>query len=152
MLAGTPIVDGVAPVDAMLATRLRLAIGRLNRRIRLATNDIPPLQFSTLATLEEHGPQRSGELAMREAVSAPTMTRVLSCLAERGLIDRRADPADARSVRVSLSDEGIAALVRIRSERVALLGVRLGRLTREQRAALEAAVPALESLVSADDW
>jgi hypothetical protein len=31
------------PVDRELATRLRLAVSRLARRIRLATNDIPPL-------------------------------------------------------------------------------------------------------------
>jgi DNA-binding MarR family transcriptional regulator len=134
-------------VDTELATRLRLAVGRLNRRIRLATNDIPPLQFSALATLDKHGPLRSGELAQREAVTAPTMTRVLAALAERGLITRTADPTDARSVRVALSPAGVAALDRIRSEQTALLGARIARLTEEQRAALIAGLPALEALV-----
>ena len=138
------------PVDTELATRLRLAVGRLNRRIRLATNDIPPLQFSALATLDKYGPLRSGELAQREAVTAPTMTRVLAALAERGLVTREADPTDARSVRVSLSPAGIEALSRIRSERTALLGARLARLTDEQRAALVAGLPALEALVADD--
>ena len=138
------------PVDTELATRLRLAVGRLNRRIRLATNDIPPLQFSALATLDKHGPLRSGELAQREAVTAPTMTRVLAALAERGLVTRESDPTDARSVRVSLSPAGIDALTRIRSERTALLGARLARLSDEQRAALVAGLPALEALVEDD--
>jgi DNA-binding MarR family transcriptional regulator len=138
------------PVDTELATRLRLAVGRLNRRIRLATNDIPPLQFSALATLDKHGPLRSGELAQREAVTAPTMTRVLAALAERGLVTRESDPTDARSVRVSLSPAGIDALSRIRSERTALLGARLARLSDEQRAALVAGLPALEALVEDD--
>jgi DNA-binding MarR family transcriptional regulator len=138
------------PVDTELATRLRLAVGRLNRRIRLATNDIPPLQFSALATLDKHGPLRSGELAQREAVTAPTMTRVLTALAERGLVTRESDPTDARSVRVSLSPAGIEALSRIRSERTALLGARLARLSDEQRAALVAGLPALEALVEDD--
>jgi DNA-binding MarR family transcriptional regulator len=138
------------PVDTELATRLRLAVGRLNRRIRLATNDIPPLQFSALATLDKHGPLRSGELAQREAVTAPTMTRVLAALAERGLVTRESDPTDARSVRVSLSPAGIEALTRIRSERTALLGARLARLSDEQRAALVAGLPALEALVEGD--
>ncbi len=137
-------------VDTELATRLRLAVGRLNRRIRLATNDIPPLQFSALATLDKHGPLRSGELAQREAVTAPTMTRVLAALAERGLVTRESDPTDARSVRVSLSPAGIDALTRIRSERTALLGARLARLSDEQRAALVAGLPALEALVEED--
>jgi DNA-binding MarR family transcriptional regulator len=138
------------PVDTELATRLRLAVGRLNRRIRLATNDIPPLQFSALATLDKHGPLRSGELAQREAVTAPTMTRVLAALAERGLVTRESDPTDARSVRVSLSPAGIDALTRIRSERTALLGARLARLSDEQRTALVAGLPALEALVEDD--
>jgi DNA-binding MarR family transcriptional regulator len=135
------------PVDSELATRLRLAVGRLNRRIRLATNDIPPLQFSALATLDKQGPLRSGELAQREAVTAPTMTRVLAALAERGLVHREPDPTDARSVRVSLSPAGTEALNRIRSERTALLGARIARLTGDQRAALVAGLPALEALV-----
>jgi DNA-binding MarR family transcriptional regulator len=138
-------------VDAELATRLRLAVGRLHRRIRLATNDIPPLQLSTLVTLDQHGPLRSGELAQREAVSPPTMTRVLASLTGRGLVERAADPADARSVRVSLAPAGASALTAIRSERVALLGARLARLSPEQRTAIEVALPALEALVSADE-
>jgi DNA-binding MarR family transcriptional regulator len=138
------------PVDSELATRLRLAVGRLARRVRLATNDIPPLQLSALATLDKHGPLRSGELAAREAVTAPTMTRVLSSLSERGLVTRQPDPTDARSVRVSLSPAGLETLARIRSERTALLGARVARLTDEQRAALIAALPALESLVEED--
>jgi DNA-binding MarR family transcriptional regulator len=136
--------------DIELANRLRLAVSRLARRIRLATNDIPPLQLSTLATLDQHGSLRSGELAQREAVTAPTMTRVLAALAERGLIVRTPDPSDARSVLVSLSVPGAQALGRIRSERTALLGARLARLSDAQRAALTAALPALEALVAED--
>jgi len=135
-------------VEDELATRLRLAIGRLNRRIRLATNDVPPLQLSTLVTLDQHGPLRPGEVAQREAVAPPTMTRVLAALDERGLVVRSADPSDARSVRVALSPEGARALAQIRSERTALLGARLARLTDAQRAALAAAMPAIEALVA----
>jgi DNA-binding MarR family transcriptional regulator len=143
-------VTELPAVDNELATRLRLAVGRLARRVRLATNDIPPLQFSALATLDKHGPLRSGELAAREAVTAPTMTRVLGALAERGLVMREADPTDARSVQVSLSPDGVEALNRIRSERTALLGARIARLTHEQRVALIAGLSALEALVEDD--
>jgi DNA-binding MarR family transcriptional regulator len=136
--------------DTQLATRLRLAVGRLHRRIRLASNDVPPLQLSTLVSIEQHGPLRLGELAGREAVSAPTMTRVLAGLDERGLIVRTPDPQDARSVRVSLSEQGRMVLEDVRSRRTALLDARLARLTDAQRAALVAALPALEALVTED--
>jgi DNA-binding MarR family transcriptional regulator len=136
--------------DTDLAARLRIAVGRLHRRIRLATNDVPPLQLSTLVSIEQHGPLRLGELAAREAVTAPTMTRVLAALHERGLIVRTPDPADARSVRVALSELGGQVLAQVRSERTALLDARLARLTPAQRSALMTALPALEALVTED--
>ena len=136
--------------DAQLANRLRLAVSRLHRRIRLASNDIPPLQLSSLVSIEQHGPLRLGELAQREAVTAPTMTRVLAALDERGLIVRAPDPDDARSTRVSLAAAGVRALTDVRSRRTALLDARLARLTDAERAALVAAMPALEALIHAD--
>lgn len=144
------IAPVLVDVDLELATRLRLAIGRVNRRLRLATNDLPPLQLSVLVTLEQHGPLRLGEVARHEAVSPPTITRVLAALERRGLVDRATVPGDARSVRISLSAAGAASLASVRSERAALLGARLARLNAEQRHALEAAIPALEALVAAD--
>jgi DNA-binding MarR family transcriptional regulator len=134
--------------DPHLAARLRIAVARLSRRIRLDTNDVPPLQLSTLASIEQHGPLRLGELAIRESVTAPTMTRVLAALDERGLIVRSPDPHDARSTRVALSEAGALALRDVRSQRTALLNARLARLTDEQRAAVVAALPALEALVT----
>ncbi len=137
-----------AGTDPHLAARLRIAVARLSRRIRLDTNDVPPLQLSTLASIEQYGPLRLGELAAREAVTAPTMTRVLAALDERGLIVRSPDPHDARSTRVALSEAGALALRDVRSQRTALLNARLARLTDEQRAAVVAALPALEALVT----
>ena len=137
--------------DAQLATRLRLAVGRLHRRIRLATNDIPPLQLSSLVSIEMHGPLRLGELAQREAVTAPTMTRVLAALDDRGFIVRTPDPDDARSTRVSISPAGSAALASVRSQRTAILDARLARLSDADRAALTAALPALEALITAGE-
>jgi DNA-binding MarR family transcriptional regulator len=135
-------------VDPQLASRLNLAVGRLSRRIRLDTNDVPPLALSTLASIELHGPVRLGELAAREAVTAPTLTRVLASLQERDLIVRSPDPDDARSTRVALSEAGARVLAEVRSQRTALIDARLARLTDSQRAALSAALPALEALVT----
>jgi DNA-binding MarR family transcriptional regulator len=135
-------------LDAELASRLRLAVGRLARRLRLdGDGGLPPLQLSTLVTIELNGPLRLGELAQRESVAAPTMSRVLAALDERGAIDRRPDPADARSTLVSVSDTGRGLLATIRSERTASLARRLDRLDPAERAALVAALPALEALV-----
>ena len=131
-----------------LPARLRLAVGRLNRRIRIDSGAaLPPLQTSVLATLLEHAPLRLSELARREAVTPPTMSRVLAALDEAGLLVRTPDPQDARSALIHLSDAGHETIERIRTERTAQLAERLDRLDAVQRAALEAALPALEVLV-----
>jgi DNA-binding MarR family transcriptional regulator len=109
---------------------------------------LPPLQTSVLVTLEEHEPLRLSELARREAVTPPTMSRVLAALDDAGLLVRRPDPQDARSALVELSEEGRATIEKIRTERTAMLAERLERLTPEHRAALEQALPALEALVA----
>ena len=135
--------------DPMLPARLRLAIGRLNRRIRVDSAAVlPPLQTSVLVTLEGHEPLRLSELARREAVTPPTMSRVLAALDDAGLLVRTPDPQDARSALVELSPEGRAMIERLRTERTAVLAERLERLAPEHREALAAAVPALEALVA----
>ena len=134
--------------ETELAARLRLVIGRLHRRIRIdGRESVPPLQLSAMVTVEEHGPLRLSELARREAVSVPTMSRVLAALDEQGLVVRTPDPQDARSVLVTLSEEGARRLTQVRNHRTALVARRLRRLDPAQRAALAAALPALEALL-----
>lgn len=135
-----------------LAARLRLTVGRLHRRIRIdGRESIPPLQLSALVTVEQHGPLRLSELARREAVTAPTMSRVLTALDEQGLVIRMPDPSDARGVQILLSDLGAALLEEVRSHRTALVARRLTRLTEEQRGVLAQALPALEALLVDDE-
>lgn len=135
-----------------LAARLRLVVGRLHRRIRIdGRESIPPLQLSALVTVEQHGPLRLSELARREAVTAPTMSRVLTALDEQRLVVRTPDPQDARGVLVTLSDQGATGLAEVRSHRTALLARRLARLDTGQRALLSAALPALEALLVDDE-
>ena len=135
-----------------LAARLRMAVGRLNRRIRIDGHEtIPPLQLSALVTIEQHGPLRLSELARREAVTAPTMSRVLSALDEQGLVIRTPDPLDARGVRIVLSASGSLRLNEVRRTRTALVARRLARLDAEQRRSLDAAMPAIEALLVDDD-
>jgi DNA-binding MarR family transcriptional regulator len=129
------------------ATRLRLAVGRLQRRIRIDSGD-SPLQLAALATTELHGPLRLSELAKREAVTAPTMSRVLAALGEQGLIVRTPDPQDGRGVLVTVSEVGRARLAEIRTHRTAFVARRLARLDPGQRAAIRAALPAIEALLN----
>jgi DNA-binding MarR family transcriptional regulator len=77
------------------------------------------------------------------------MTALVTRLERAVLVRRDPDPDDARAVRVSLTADGADCLERIRGSRAALIEARLAALSAEQRAALAAALPALDSLISA---
>lgn len=104
---------------------------------------------ATLATLERAGPCRITSLAAREGVTQPAMTQLIARLEGDGLVTREPDPADGRVVQAGITDEGRAVLSRRRAVRADRLAVLLDRLSREQRAALAAALPAIDVLTSA---
>lgn len=139
-------VDGA---DTELAARLRVAVGRLQRQVRRrAVGDLTLSQISALFSLEQHGPLRAGDLAVRESVSAPTMTRILAVLEDRGLVAREVDPADRRASSVALTDDGADMLGSLRRERTAFLEDRLAHFDDEGRRRLAEAVEVLEQLVA----
>lgn len=140
------LADGRSALDDDdLAGRLALAVGRLNRRMRSSTGDLSHGQLSALSTIVRRGPLRPGELAAIEVVAAPTITRVVSDLEARGLVQRQPDPADGRSSFVSGTEAGIDLLLRARSDRARAVQAILAELTPAQVASLSAALPALES-------
>lgn len=102
----------------------------------------------TLASLERLGPQRLTDLAAREGVTQPAMTQLITRLEEAGLARREASPADGRVVLVAITDEGRATLSGRRTVRTERLGAILAELSPGHRAALAAALPALDALAS----
>src|ERR1700746_3254372 len=92
--------------DAGLASALRISVSRLARRLRAerAAHGLPALselsdtQLGALATLERHGAMTPGELADHEKVQPPSMTRVISVLADLQLVRREPHPSDRRQV------------------------------------------------------
>ena len=94
------------------ATDLRTATFRLARRIRAqrAVDRMSDGQFTVLATLKVHGPHTLGELADRERVSAPSMTRTVNCMAEDGLVEKVPHPDDGRQVLVRATEAGEAVV------------------------------------------
>jgi len=63
-------------------------------------------QEMVLIELWERDGLRGGELAERLGVEPPTITRMLRRLEKCGLVERRPDSTDARSLRVYLTGEG----------------------------------------------
>ena len=77
------------------------------------------------------------------------MTQLIARLQDAGLVHREADPADGRVVQVRLTAQGKATLARRRAVRAERLAGILDRLSPEERAALAAALPAIDALASA---
>ena len=135
---------------AELARALSFAIGRANRRMLAAGEGLGQGHLNALATIFRAGPIRPGDLAQREFVSAPTMTRTLRDLEARGLVHRSDDPDDGRSILVAVTDEGEHEVLRARSARADILASLIAKLDPEDQRALAAALPALEHLGSVD--
>jgi DNA-binding MarR family transcriptional regulator len=138
--------------DTELAARLRLAITRTARRLRQeAGTDLGPSQLAALATIERHGPLAPSDVAARERIKRPTVTRILARLDAAGLVERLPDPSDGRAAIVSVTSEGRALLRRLRQRKTAYLARRLGELPAEDIAALERAAGVLEALLEGED-
>lgn len=121
---------------ATLANDLRLACMRISRRVRFESTDIvAPHQFSVMARLEET-PRTPRELAGIERVSAPSMSRTVAALVERGLVLRADDPTDGRQVILSLTPEGARTLKHIRRRRDEWMASRIKGLSTEEREVL----------------
>jgi DNA-binding MarR family transcriptional regulator len=131
-----------------LATRLRLAVVRMNRRLRQESGaDLSPTLLAALGTISRHGPLTPSELAERERIQRPTATRLLGRLEEPGYVARTPDPHDGRSSLVAVTAAGQALLEEVRHRKDAYLARRLRTLSAEDRATLRGAAEILERMV-----
>lgn len=88
-----------------------------------------------------------GALAIRERVRPPSMTRVITSLAELGLVARTADPLDGRQVLVSVSAAGVDLIEAERRASQEWLLRRLSALNRDERATLLRAADLMSAIV-----
>jgi DNA-binding MarR family transcriptional regulator len=138
--------------EAELASRLRMAVTRLHRRLRQqAAGGLTPSQASALVGVERLGSPTLGALAARESVQPPTMTKIVAALEELGYVTRVSDPADRRVARVTITPAGAETLRTVRSLKTAFLADRVQRLAPGDRAALDKLTDLLERLVDMDD-
>ena len=143
------VAESEALTDVELAARLRMTLGRLNRRVRQhGPQTLTSSQASTLASVEALGPVRLGDLAAHEGVSAPTQSRLVASLEAQELLRRTTDVDDRRATLLEITPEGRRQLEQLRNERSAFLVERLGTLSAGQRAALVSALDALEALAA----
>ncbi|MEV0057853.1 MarR family transcriptional regulator [Saccharopolyspora shandongensis] len=141
-------MSDIAERERTLASRLRLAVVRLNRRLRAQSTDskITLSQLSALSCLHKAGALTPGELAAREGVQPPSMTRVIAALEDAGLVARRAHPTDGRQAIVELTEAGQARIDEEVSIRERWLDQQLADLSEEDRRVLCQAAEIIDRL------
>lgn len=137
------------PPSVALANRLRPVLLRLARHLRrkAGSGSVTAGQVEILALLEHRPGVGINELAALVGISAPAMSNAVDKLEAAGLAVRsRGAEDDRRRVGVAVSEQGSRVLRVARTSRNAWLAERLRLLTPEQRAAVEAALDALEAV------
>lgn len=131
-----------------LGPRLLSAVTRLNRLATQRTRlPLPWAQARLLSTIESSGSARISDLAALDHCSQPTMTTQVRRLEDAGLVTRTADPGDARAVLIAITDAGVAALARARTDRAAGIDPLLDQLDDAEREVLAEATEIMDRLL-----
>ncbi|MEV7176770.1 MarR family transcriptional regulator [Kitasatospora sp. NPDC093679] len=134
--------------DLAAVSQLRSSTMRLARRLRhqRVEESLSPTEMGVLGTLARCGKATPGELARREHVQPPSMTRIIAMLEEKGLVRREPHPDDRRQVVVSSTEQAEAILTESRRRRNAWLAELVEGLSEEEWTLIRAAAPALYKL------
>ena len=144
----------VSVVDSVeLGNRLRPVLLLLNRHLRREAHaeGITGGQAALLAQIRNHPQLGVRDLAAREGISAPSMTRYLDRLEKAGLIVRTRSPQDARRIRLALTPKGVRVLRSVRRRRTAWLAERLDGLAPAEQRAVADAIGPLTRLLEEDE-
>ncbi len=136
-----------------VANRLRPVLLRLGRALRKEAHElgITGGQAALLGAIKAYPELGIRELAAREGISAPAMSRYIDRLEAAGYLNRRRDAVDGRRVRLALTPKGVTITRSLRLRRTAWLAARVNSLSPEELAAIDAAIEPLLRLVGEDD-
>src|SRR5215469_16495249 len=138
--------------DVVAAQDLRVAIGRVARRLRqlYATERRSAASFielGILVHLERDGPASPTTLAAGEGVTTQAIAGVVRELERRTLVERTGSQTDRRRVAVAITDAGRELLISRENAVVdAMVSALADEYTPAERRQLEAAVPLLNRL------
>ena len=138
-----------SPEVFAVADRLHSAAIHLLRRVRkqdIASGE-GPARLSALSVLVFGGPKTLGELAAAEQVKPPTMSRIVTGLANSRLVEVTADPEDARRMSIRATAKGVKLLHKGRQLRIDYLASHLADLPADQLAKLGEGVEILAKLL-----
>ena len=95
---------------ARTAHEVRVAVGRLWRRLRLVANEggLSASQSSALGRIAKGEADTAAALAAMDGVRPQSMAATVAALERDGLLERSVDPADGRRAILRLTPEGEA--------------------------------------------
>lgn len=131
-----------------VANRLRPVLLKLNRGLRreLHSLGVTGGQVSLLNQIKQEPLIGIRELAERERMSKPGMSKYVARLEAAGLV-RRTELADKRRVGFHLTDEGERVVLSVKRRRTAWLAERLRGLSPHDLDAVDAAIEPLLALL-----
>jgi DNA-binding MarR family transcriptional regulator len=103
-----------------------------------------------LARLQDDGPTRISELAVAEKCSQPTITNHVKRLEAARLVDRTADPRDARAWMIKLTKKGDQQLSLMRASIGTSLEPYLATMSKRDLKALRDGVEAMQRLMAVE--
>lgn len=138
--------SSTAPVDAFVARRILILSNVLRRAAALRYRrllDISVGEWGAIAELGLRAPCTLNELARGLALDKTRLSRTVSGLEARGLVQRRANPRDNRETLISLTKPGERAYARMMGAAEATNAALLAPFSRDERKALELLVDRL---------
>jgi DNA-binding MarR family transcriptional regulator len=136
------LADGIA--------RLRRALRR-GARVADPENPLALAQLELLSALVENPGSRPGQLAQLLHMRPNTVTTIVNALAAHGMVSRVSSDNDRRAIELTATSAGHEAVRKWQATNAGVLHIALSTLPAQQRRALAAAVPALDSLARAVD-
>lgn len=128
--------------------RLRLMLLRTARQIRTRSNNsITPSQLAVLGTIIRNGPLTVKQIAEREHVKPPSVSKIVAALETTGYVKRQVDPHDRRCSPLCATPAGHAYADEVRAAGRTWLADRVDELDDTEVDAIERAMPALERLL-----
>ena len=121
----------MAGADDDPAVRLQHFATRLIRIARSTHKEhsISSAQYSVMALLNETPGMSVVELARRESVAHPTMSRLIAGLIKLGFVSRAAKPSDGRSGLLCLTPAGAKLYGEVAERRIVLFRMLLSQLS-----------------------
>lgn len=130
-----------------VAAHLRATIAPLSRLLRQHSGGhLTPTQSTVLSSIVRHGPISISDLAAREQLSLPVVSKAVSALEDGELVERIKVPEDRRVCRIQVSEHGEEWLGESRARRDSWLAERLASLEPDELAAIDSALQALQRL------